>query len=156
MPTEEPARHSASPLIPTLKGQFDPMALGRLLVSQADERHPRVLEQVRMYRGLPVQNRDQKGHSAARRQIAAWEAAGAKVFARPLRYPNGWPDRCLPGEKPQETGIDVSLAIDFVRLALEGRYEVGILLSADTDLKPPLKSSRRGPKVGRKQLRGPD
>lgn len=34
--------------------------------------------------------------------------------------------------------MDVALAIDFVRLAIEGEYDVGILMSTDTDLKPAL------------------
>ena len=71
---------------------------------------------------------------------------------RTLRYPYGWPDRCERGEKPQEKGIDVALAIDFVRLAIEKQYDVGVLMSTDTDLKPALETvaalrSSGGPRV---------
>lgn len=60
------------------------------------------------------------------------------VIARTLRYPRGWPDRCEAGEKPMEKGIDVALAVDFGWLALEDQYDVGVLMSTDTDLKPVL------------------
>ncbi|MBI4310872.1 MAG: NYN domain-containing protein [Chloroflexi bacterium] len=67
------------------------------------------------------------------RQCTAWEKAGAKVFARSLRYPTSWPQ-----EKAQEKGIDVLLAIDFIRLGMEDTYDVAILASTDTDLVPAL------------------
>lgn len=39
---------------------------------------------------------------------------------------------------PREKGIDVQLAIDFATFAVQGRYDVGILFSTDTDLIPAL------------------
>lgn len=57
------------------------------------------------------------------------------MITRALRYPRGWPD--VP---PVEKGIDVALAVDFVAMALIGEYDVGILLSTDTDLKPALEA----------------
>ena len=48
------------------------------------------------------------------------------MITRSLRYPQGWPT--LPA---QEKGIDVALAVDFVKLALEGDYDVGVMLSTD-------------------------
>lgn len=50
-------------------------------------------------------------------------------------YPYGWPK-----EKPEEKGIDVSLAVDFVRMAVQDEYNVGIIMSTDTDLKPALET----------------
>lgn len=52
--------------------------------------------------------------------------------------PKGWPDRSLPGDRPQEKGIDVALALDFVMMAYCDEYDVGVLMSTDTDLKPAL------------------
>jgi NYN domain len=96
---------------------------------------------VRVYRGLPDGSLDPKGHSAASRQIDIWrQHPQVQVFPRPLSYPQGWPDRSLPGEKPREKGIDVSLAIDFVVGAVTNEYDVGILMSTDTDLKPALEA----------------
>ncbi|WP_194831790.1 NYN domain-containing protein [Nocardia sp. XZ_19_369] len=120
-------------------GQVDPLALGKHLA--ADSPYDRVLHEVRIYRGLPS-SKDPKGHGAARKQIATWGALpSVTVITRPLRYPHNWPD-CLPGEKPSEKGIDVQLAIDLALMAHRHEYEVGILMSLDTDLKPALEVVR--------------
>jgi uncharacterized LabA/DUF88 family protein len=55
------------------------------------------------------------------------------VVRRQLRYPKSW-----PVEPAQEKGIDVALAVDFVRLACENAYDVDILFSRDADLVPAL------------------
>ena len=55
------------------------------------------------------------------------------MITRSLRYPRGWPT--VPA---QEKGIDVALAVDFVKLAVEGDYDVGVMLSTDNDLLPAL------------------
>lgn len=57
-------------------------------------------------------------------------------MTRPLRYPQGWPGASLPGEKPGEKGIDVALTMDFAVMAVRRQYEIGIIFSTDTDLKP--------------------
>lgn len=120
-----------------IEGQISPTALGELLSNRG--LNPRRLTQVRVYRGQPAEKRDRKGFSACTRQIAAWaHDSRVKSVTRTLRYPHGWPGACQAGEKPQEKGVDVALAIDFVRLAIEDRYDVGILMSTDTDLKPAL------------------
>ncbi len=46
------------------------------------------------------------------------------------------------GETPGK-GIDVALAIDFVSMAVAGDFEVGVLMSTDTDLKPALEAVAR-------------
>jgi len=123
---------------PHWRGQISPIKLGLLLV----ERSPfdRELLGVRVYRGLPSNSRDKLGYAAARKQIAHWqEDSRVSVVVHPLRYPNGWPNSHREGEKPTEKGIDVSLAIDFVTMAVRNEYDIGILFSADTDLKPALK-----------------
>jgi hypothetical protein len=55
------------------------------------------------------------------------------VIHRTLRYPKDW-----PSVKPEEKGIDVALAIDVVRMAIDGLYDVGVVCSTDTDLRPAL------------------
>jgi hypothetical protein len=57
------------------------------------------------------------------------------VVQRPLRYPKAW-----PAEKAQEKGVDVALAVDCVMLAVTRSYDVGILVSTDTDLVPALEA----------------
>jgi hypothetical protein len=56
------------------------------------------------------------------------------VITRTLRYPLNW-----PVERAQEKGIDVSLAVDFVVMAVRGEYDV-VIMSTDTDLKPALEA----------------
>lgn len=122
---------------PVAAGQVDPLALGRLLV--AKRRRPSVLEQVRVYRGLPDPRREATTYAANERQAAAWDrhAPAVASFRRPLRYPTGW-----PRERAIEKGVDVALAVDFVRLAAEGSYDVGVLFSMDTDLVPALEAGQ--------------
>ncbi|MFF4129031.1 hypothetical protein ACFYYP_36430 [Microbispora rosea] len=99
---------------PHTAGQVSPLVLGQHLVRSSP--YDRELAQVRVYRGRPDSTKDPKGYGACTRQVAAWERSDRVVTAlRTLRYPYGWPERS--GEKPQEKGIDVALAVDFVRLA---------------------------------------
>lgn len=118
-------------------GQVNPQLLGEHLAQ--DSPFNRQLHQVRVYRGLPASDRDRKGYSACRKQVAAWnQLPNVHVTTRPLQYPTGWPNNCLPGEKPNEKGIDVQLALDMAVMAHRREYEVGILMSLDTDLRPAL------------------
>lgn len=119
---------------PHWHGQIDPLELGELLVARSP--FSRQLVEVRVYRGIPDSSKDPKGYGASQRQIAQWFNSGkVKVITRTLRYPHGWPT-----DKPEEKGIDVSLAVDFVLRAARGEYEVGIMMSTDTDLKPALEA----------------
>jgi len=130
------ARDRFYPREPAYKGTFDPLKLATLVVSRRLE--PTALVAVHVYRGLPDATLEPKGHAAAMRQKVAHEAAGRGLVIyhhRPLRYPAGF-----PRERPQEKGVDVELAIDFVRLAVQRAYEVGILISCDTDLRPALET----------------
>jgi uncharacterized LabA/DUF88 family protein len=63
---------------------------------------------------------------------------GIHTFTRPLRYqnkvitlPNGALTTAPVG---REKGIDVRLALDVVRYALENRYDVALIFSQDQDL----------------------
>lgn len=114
-------------------GQVDPLALGNLICSRPPPGATRVLSEVRVYTGRPESAKQPQAYAAHMRQCSAWEKAGVRVIPRTLRYPPNWPN-----EKAHEKGIDVQLAIDFVAGAVEGRYDVGILFSTDTDLRPAL------------------
>ena len=59
--------------------------------------------------------------------------------------PRGWP--AVPA---QEKGIDVGLAVDFVKPAIVGKYHVGVMMSTDNDLLPALEVVRN-PDPGRIQ-----
>ena len=121
---------------PHWMGQIDPVALGNYIIRSKDE-SDRVLHQVRMYRGMPNPEYDARGHRAARRQISAWERSSlVTVRTRPFRYPRNY-----PASRPQEKGIDVQIALDFVMMAVRGEYDVGVLMSNDTDLRPALEET---------------
>lgn len=124
---------------PHMCGQISPLDLGLHIVGNSP--YDRELLQVRVYRGRPAEKHDVKGYSACTRQCAIWEHdPQVKVSLRTLAYPVGWPSNHTPGEKPREKGIDVALAIDFVAMAVRKEYDVGILMSTDTDLKPALEA----------------
>ena len=114
-------------------GQFKPVELGQLICSRPPPGVTRALHQVRIYTGRPESTKEPKTYSAHMKQCAAWQMAGAIIISRTLRYPPDWPN-----SRPQEKGIDVALAIDFVALAIDGEYDVGIIASTDSDLKPAL------------------
>jgi len=116
------------------EGQVHPVRLAQRIV---DKRPDRLLAGVRVYRGLPDSTKDPKAYGASRRQMQAWEMdPRTSVFARTLRYPGAW-----PAEKAQEKGVDVALAVDFVLMAVKAEYDVGVLVSNDTDLLPALEGA---------------
>lgn len=123
-------------------GQIDPLKLGQLIVDR--RRRPSVLQQVRVYRGLPDATKQPQPYAANERQTAAWvRSPQVEVVRRPLRYPGGWPK-----DRLQEKGVDVALGIDFVRLAVRGAFDVGVLFSTDTDLVPALEAALEIKTVG--------
>ncbi|MGF1667411.1 MAG: hypothetical protein ACFCVC_14205 [Acidimicrobiia bacterium] len=90
------------------QGQFNPQLLGEHIVRASP--FDRTLVGVRVYRGLPSPKHDAKGYGAARAQGDAWSGQpDVTSLLRPLRYP---PD--YPASPPEEKGIDVALAVDFV------------------------------------------
>ncbi|GIK78449.1 MAG: hypothetical protein BroJett022_21390 [Actinomycetes bacterium] len=119
-------------------GQIDPCRLAKLLVSKGPPDVDRELSEVRIYRGQPDPQKDPRGYAANDRQCNHWRTLpNTTVITQTLRYPYGW-----PREKEQEKGIDVKLAIDLVAGAVRRDYEVAILMSTDTDLKPALEFVR--------------
>jgi uncharacterized LabA/DUF88 family protein len=103
------------------------------------KKHVRELKQIRIYTGIPSKFKQPKSHALASKRIESWKLDPlVKVITRPVSYPVGWPKFHKPGENPREKGIDVKLAIDFVTMAIRGEYDIGILFSVDTDLKPAL------------------
>lgn len=122
---------------PPQDGQVDPSRLGDLLVAKGSQ-FDRTLLEVRVYRGQPDSQKDPRGYAANDRQCRHWETLPkTTVTTRTLRYPRHW-----PREREQEKGIDVQLAIDLAAGAVRADYEVAVLMSTDTDLKPALEFVR--------------
>ncbi len=112
-------------------GQFAPIALGNMLTERGRHDFPRELSEVRLYTGRPNSAKDPKSYSAHMKQCAHWTADGCTVIHKPLRYP---PD--FPSSRAQEKGIDVQLSIDVVAGAIDGDYDIAVVFSTDTDLRP--------------------
>ncbi len=123
---------------PSASGQFDPMRLGKIVESRGGPGGADcALDEVRAYTGRPDPEKDPKTYSAHMRQCANWERDGVTLVHRALRYPREW-----PSQRAQEKGIDTALAIDFVTMAVDGAYDIGVIMSTDTDLLPALEFVR--------------
>jgi uncharacterized LabA/DUF88 family protein len=110
-------------------GQFHPGMLGTLLVSLTQAPAAELVG-VRVYTGRPDGSLDPKTYGAHMRQCSVWEKDPIVTLKwRPLRYPWG-------GGHPEQKGVDVQLAVDMVRLYIQGAFDVAILASTDTDLLP--------------------
>jgi uncharacterized LabA/DUF88 family protein len=124
--------------------------------------HPLVLAQsvlagrkllgVRFYSGIHLPRKRPELHAMAERRHALMRRSGVTVVTRPLRYrwewgfdPNILPEAgtrrgtteavdVKPYERAREKGIDLSLALDVVDLALEGFMDVAVIISNDTDI----------------------
>jgi uncharacterized LabA/DUF88 family protein len=114
-----------------LDGQVYPRLLALALKNGAAGE--RELEGVYIYRGMPSQKEDQKGYSAAYRQVSMWDQQKlVHPYTRQLNY--------FDPANPKEKGIDVKLAIDMVMAIERGTCEKVILMSEDTDLLPALEA----------------
>lgn len=126
--------HGAKDAFGYLYPNFDPLALGRRVCAD----HGWDLAQVRFYTGLadPTVNPYWNGFWV--RKLAAMGSRGVWTFSRPLRYRNERVD--LPDgsqttvQVGREKGVDVRLALDVVRLARAGDFDVAVLFSQDQDL----------------------
>lgn len=123
---------------PSVDGQFDPYRLGKSIESRGGPNQASAsLKEVRAYTGRPDSRKDPKTYAAHMNQCEKWRRDGVEVIHRRLRYPPNWPT-----ERAQEKGIDTALAIDFVTMAVDGAYDLGVIMSTDTDLLPALEFVR--------------
>lgn len=124
------------PGTPGQHGHVDPVRVARQLVG--GRQLGGELAAVRVYRGCPNSDHQPAVARASDRQAdRSTRDPRVVVVCRQLRYPKAW-----PAEPAQEKGIDVALTVDFVPLACEDAYDVGTLLSPDTDLVPVLETVR--------------
>ena len=123
---------------PAVSGQYDPVKLGELIAARGGPGGASgTLSEVRVYTGRPDPEKDPRTYAAHMRQCSSWARRGVNVIARPLRYPPRWPDL-----KAEEKGIDVAIAVDLVGLAVDAAYEIGVVMSTDTDLLPAIEFVR--------------
>jgi uncharacterized LabA/DUF88 family protein len=94
--------------------------------------------QERFYTGMPDQGKDASLYQFWNAKLASMGRAKIYTFTRPLKYRNetvtlldGTCETVLP---KREKGIDVRLALDMVRLAIDNVYDVALLFSQDQDL----------------------
>ncbi len=96
------------------------------------------LKQIRFYTGVPDAADNAQWHEFWSAKLAHLGKIGVHVFSRPLRYVNetielsdGTTKTKLVG---REKGIDVRIALDIIRLAHRGDYDVALIFSQDQDL----------------------
>ncbi|WP_322768387.1 NYN domain-containing protein [Frankia sp. Cr1] len=104
---------------PGQRGHVDPVRVAQRVVD--GRRLGGELAAVRVYRGRPSPDHQPEAARASDRQADRWARdPRVAVVRRQLRYPKAW-----PAEPAQEKGIDVALAVDFVRLACEDADDYG-------------------------------
>lgn len=110
----------------------DPILLGEALVRADQAKYgadSHVLSGVRFYTGIHDPNRRPVDHGKMQRRLQAYEARGIYTVAVPVAYKRQglrW--------RAREKGVDVRIAIDLLRLAQKGLYDVAIVVSEDSDL----------------------
>ena len=96
------------------------------------------LHQIRFYTGVPNAADDARWSAFWAAKLLHMSRQGIHTFKRPLRYRNQIVK--LPGGgqysflAAEEKGIDVRIAIDVIRLAHRGDYDVALVFSQDQDL----------------------
>lgn len=96
------------------------------------------LAEARFYTGVPDATDDAFWNHFWTAKLAQMGREGITSFSRPLRYQNRvvkLPDGTTKSELiGHEKGIDIRIALDVVRLALDSSFDVAILFSQDQDL----------------------
>ena len=111
----------------------DPARLADLIADR--RKRPSNAARISVYRGRPDPNLQPTLTAANDARTTQWDRdPRVRVFRRPLNY-RGWPN-----VSPQEKGVDVQLAVDFVSTAFSRDYDALVLFSSDTDLLPALEA----------------
>jgi uncharacterized LabA/DUF88 family protein len=102
---------------------------------------------VYFYTGVPSAADKPEWNAFWTAKMAVMGTRGIRTFSRPLRYRNqtvtqrdGSTTVTLVG---QEKGVDVRIALDIVRFALEGLYDVALIFSQDQDLSEAVQDVRK-------------
>ncbi|MGH7411168.1 MAG: NYN domain-containing protein [Candidatus Methylomirabilis sp.] len=126
--------HSARSAFGYTYPNFDALALAERLCRLQGWQ----LAQVRFYTGIPTRTDNPRWHHFWSHKLAAMGRQGIHVYSRLLRY-HAKTVRLLDGALAtimagEEKGVDVRIALDVVRLAHSGEYDVAVLFSQDQDL----------------------
>lgn len=96
------------------------------------------LTETRFYTGIHTRMGNADWHRYWTAKLAVMGRQGVKVYSRPLRYRNR---RVLLPDGSRfafltavEKGIDVRLALDVIRQAINNQYDVALIFSQDQDL----------------------
>lgn len=84
-------------------GQFDPMALGRLLASRDTRGFAREVKEVRVYTGRPDSAKDSRSYAAHMKQCARWTADGCTVSTGHSDTPS-----ITPARRPKRRALTFS------------------------------------------------
>lgn len=107
---------------------YDVEKLARALVLA---KRDQILSQIRFYTGVPEPSQDRFWHGFWSNKLRYLGSRGIYVYR----------GRINPGG--QEKGVDVSLAIDLIRLTYEKEYDAVIIVSCDWDFGPAVKLARK-------------
>jgi uncharacterized LabA/DUF88 family protein len=96
------------------------------------------LDKIFFYTGVPAERDNKTWSDFWNKKLAIMGTRGVSVFSRELRYQNkivklrdGTQESILMG---QEKGIDVRIALDVIRYAGAGVFDVALIFSQDQDL----------------------
>lgn len=106
-----------------------PLRLAEVLVEEDRQKYgadSHVLTAVRFYTGIHDPNRRPHEHRVMERRLMAYRRQGIHVEDIPLRY--------NAEARGVEKGIDVRIALDLMRLATKGLFDVATIVSEDSDL----------------------
>ncbi len=122
---------------------YDP----RLLTDRICHDKGWLVEGIHFYTGIPSATVKPLWHKFWSKKLAVMGTRKIHSFTRPLRYrdktitlPNGYSMTTLVG---QEKGVDVRIALDVVRMALDNLYDVALIFSQDQDLSEAVKEVKR-------------
>lgn len=114
---------------------YDPLRLAEAVTALTPDRK---LTRVHFYTGMPSLGQNRLWHLFWRAKIRAMKAAGVRVVTRTLLYSPGLVQ--MPDGSTQtvpigrEKGVDLRLALDLLRLARQGEFDVALIFSQDSDL----------------------
>lgn len=113
---------------PTYKWpSYDVAALADALVNRD---HDRALQQTRFYTGVPSHAQNQRWNGFWSNKLRHLERNGIYVYRGRISTNNN------------EKGVDVSIAVDLIKLTYERAYDVAILVSEDSDLAPAVATAK--------------